>query len=309
MHGKMNVGIAKSKTIVFVEDDPVVLTAYRMPLEQGGFQVKVITDGLEAMRLLSRFVPDLVILDLMLPRFNGGEVLKYIHSTPRLNAVPVIMLSTNTIVEGIEEYVWERAHRRLLKDSCTPAIILQTVHELLDEQSDPGDVASANPSGYSPAAKNQTVVFIEDNPVVLAAYRTRLEQGGYYVESARDGLEAMKLLGRLTPDVVVLDLLLPKFNGVDVLKFIRSTPRLNPVAVVIFSTNSVIAAAEEYVLERACKRLIKDACTPAIMFQTIRELLAGLPGQNGASSAGPSGGSQAMESKADGVLADIRSVA
>ncbi len=288
MHGKMNVGNAKSKTIVFVEDDPVVLAAYRMLLEQGGFQIKVMTDGLEAMRLLSHFVPDLVILDLMLPRFNGGEVLKYIHSNPCLNAVPVITLSTNSIVEGTEEYVWERAHRRLLKDSCTPAIKLQTVQELLAEHSVPVDVVSANPPDDSPAAKDQIVLFIEDNPVVLAAYRHQLDQGGYHVESARDGLEAMKLLGRLTPDVVVLDLLLPKFNGVDVLKFICSTPRLSSVRVVLFSTGSIIAAMEEYVLERANKRLLKDVCTPAIMFQTIRELLAGSPGQNDVSSANQS---------------------
>jgi CheY-like chemotaxis protein len=307
MHGKMNAGIAKSRTIVFVEDDPVVLTAYRKPLERGGFRIKAITDGLEAMRLLSHFVPDLVILDLMLPRFNGGDVLKYIHSNPCLNAVPVITLSTNSIVEGVEEYVWERAHRRLLKDSCTPAIILQTVHELLAEHLVPGDVASANPSDDSPAAKSQTIVFVEDNPVVLAAYRNRLEQGGYHVESARDGLEAMKLLGRLVPDVVVLDLLLPKFNGVDVLKFICSTPRLSAVCVIIFSTSSIIAATEEYVLERANKRLIKDACTPAIMFQTIRELLAASRGQTGAAPAGPTEGTQTNESKAGGVFAGIHS--
>ena len=305
----MNVKTSKKKTIVFIEDDPVVLMAYRNHLEPGGFHIKPVGDGLEAMKLLSRFVPDLVILDLMLPRFNGVDVLKYIRSNSSLNAVPVITLSTNSIVDASDEYVLERAHKRMLKDSCTPAILLQTVQELLADQPVSSGVSIANLSDGSQTAKNRTIVFIEDNPVVLAAYRNRLEQGGFQVEPARDGLEAMKLLGRLVPDVVVLDLLLPKFNGVDVLKFIRSTPRLNAVSVIIFSTNSIIAAAEEYVLERASKRLIKDACTPAIMFQTIRELLAGSSGQNGASSAGPSGGSQANESKADGVLADIRSVA
>jgi CheY-like chemotaxis protein len=305
----MNVGIARNKTIVFVEDDPVVLTAYRNHLEQGGFHIKPVTDGLEAMKMLSRFVPDLVILDLMLPRFNGVDVLKYIRSNSSLKAVPVITLSTNSIVDATDESVLERAHKRLLKDSCTPAIMLQTVQELLTEQSVPSGASLAYPSDGSQLAKNKTVVFIEDNPVVLAAYRNRLEQGGFQVEPARDGLEAMKLLARLAPDVVVLDLLLPKFNGVDVLKFIYSTPHLSAACVIIFSTSSVIAATEEYVLERANKRLIKDACTPAIMFQTIRELLASSPGQTDASSAGPSDGSQTNESKADGVFAGIRSAA
>ncbi|HEV2437176.1 MAG TPA: response regulator [Verrucomicrobiae bacterium] len=303
----MNVKTSKKKTIVFIEDDPVVLMAYRNHLEAGGFHIKPVVDGLEAMKLLSRFVPDLVILDLMLPRFNGVDVLKYIRSNSNLKAVPVITLSTNSIVDTTEEYVLERAHKRMLKDSCTPAIMLQTVQELLADQAVSSGVSIANPSDGSPAAKNRTIVFVDDNPVVLAAYRDRLEQGGFQVEPARDGLEAMKLLGQLVPDVVVLDLLLPRFNGVDVLKFICSTPRLSAVCVIIFSTSSIIAAAEESVLERASKRLLKDACTPAIMFQTVRELLAGASGQTGAVSAGPSDGSQTNESKADGVLTGIRS--
>ena len=67
----MNAETAKTKTIVFVEDNPVVLAVYRMRLQQQGFQVEAAHDGLEAMKILAQFVPDLVVLDLMLPKFNG----------------------------------------------------------------------------------------------------------------------------------------------------------------------------------------------------------------------------------------------
>jgi CheY-like chemotaxis protein len=305
----MNVKASKKKTIVFVEDDPTVFMAYRNLLEQEGFHIEPAQDGLEGMKILGRLVPDLVVLDLFLPKFSGVDVLKFIHSNSRLQNVPVVILSTSSIADAADEYLLERAHKRLLKDSCTPAIMLQTVQELLARHAIPSDPLPANPADDSQSVKNKTVVFIEDNPVVLAAYRNRLEQGGFRVEPARDGLEAMKLLSRLVPDAVVLDLLLPKFNGVDVLKFISSTPRLSPVCVIIFSTISVIAATEEYVLERANKRLIKDACTPAIMFQTIRELLASSSGQTGASSASPPGVSQTDEPKADAAFAGLRSAA
>jgi CheY-like chemotaxis protein len=123
-------------------------------------------------------------------------------------------------------------------------------------------------------AKIKTIIFVEDNPVVLAAYRNRLQREGFHIEPASDGLEAMKILWRLVPDVVILDLLLPKFNGVDVLKYIRSNSRLKTVPVITLSTNSIIDTAQEYVLERANKRLLKGTCTPAIMLQVIQELLA-----------------------------------
>jgi CheY-like chemotaxis protein len=147
-------------------------------------------------------------------------------------------------------------------------------------------------------AKAKTIVFVEDNPVVLMAYRNRLEREGFHIESAQDGLEAIKILSRLVPEVVILDLMLPKFNGAEVLKFIHSNSSLKAVPIIILSTNSIVDAAEEHVLERADKRLLKSSCTPTIMLQTIRELLCG------ASTADQPDGSEPTESKTGDILAN-----
>ena len=283
--------IASNKTIVFVEDDPTVQMAYRSCLEQEGFHIETAADGLVAVKILSRLVPQLVILDLILPKFNGADVLKFIQSNPRLNVVPIIILSTNTILDAAEEHILQRAHRRLLKDSCTPAIMIQAVRELLAAPPVPSDASPTAPtqSAGVTTTKNRTILFVEDNPVVLMAYQNRLEAGGFRVEPARDGLEAMKVLARQVPEVVVLDLMLPKFSGVEVLKFICSNSHLNKVCVIILSNNCAVDAGEEYVLERASKRLLKGACTPAILLGTILELLDGTLSQDGASPAGTAG--------------------
>jgi len=123
----------EAKTILYVEDDPVVLTAYRHRLEREGFSIESAKDGLEAMKVLLRLVPDLVVLDLMLPKFDGGEVLKFMQANPRLKTVPVIILSTNSIVDADEEYVLEGANRRFIKDHCTLPMLLQAIQKLLAE--------------------------------------------------------------------------------------------------------------------------------------------------------------------------------
>jgi CheY-like chemotaxis protein len=151
-------------------------------------------------------------------------------------------------------------------------------------------------------AKAKTIIFVEDNPVVLGVYRMRLQQQGFHVVPAHDGLEAVKILSQFVPDLVVLDLMLPKFNGVEVLKLICADPRYKTVPVIILSTNSIIDAAEEYVLERANKRLLKSSCTPAIMLQAVQELLA----DPSAPSANQADGSQPTGAKTDNVLADIK---
>ena len=88
----------------------------------------------------------------------------------------------------------------------------------------------------------KTIFFVEDSEVELLAYKRVFERAGYCVQAAKDGLEAIRLLHNVMPDLVLLDLLMPRFDGVEVMKFIRSETRLKTVPVIIFSTNSIIEA-------------------------------------------------------------------
>ena len=125
--------MAKVRTILYAEDDAVVLTAYRMRLERAGYHVIAANDGLDAMRKLSTLVPDLVLLDLMLPKFNGEEVLQFIRTKAGLAAVPIIILSTNSVRDARQEALLEHATRRLIKSKCTSAMLLDAVQEVLNE--------------------------------------------------------------------------------------------------------------------------------------------------------------------------------
>jgi len=124
--------------------------------------------------------------------------------------------------------------------------------------------------------KVRTILYAEDNLVVLTVYRKRLEQAGFHIIPARDGLEAIKNLSIFVPDLILLDLMMPKFNGEEVLQFIRDNPRLASVPVIILSTNSIRDLAQEHVLEKADKRLIKSRCTTESLLEAIQYLLAGV---------------------------------
>jgi len=123
--------MTKGRTILYAEDDLIVLTVYRRRLEVAGFKVITARDGLEAIKSLSIFVPDLVLLDLMMPKFNGEEVLQFIRDNPRLANVPVIILSTNSIRDLAQEHVLEKADKRLIKSRCTSETLLEAIQYLL----------------------------------------------------------------------------------------------------------------------------------------------------------------------------------
>ena len=111
--------------------------------------------------------------------------------------------------------------------------------------------------------------------MILTAYKNRLEQSGYVVQPAVDGLEALKWLHQSPPDLILLDLMLPKFSGEEVLKYINSSPALGLIPVIVLSTNSILTAANEPFVRQTDKQLLKHDCTYAKLLAAIEELLAG----------------------------------
>src|SRR5947208_16789485 len=81
------------KQLLLVDDDAVIMRAYRDRLSAHGFQVNTAQDGLTAIAILRAAKPDLVVLDLMMPNLSGVDVIKFILSQLRLVDIPVVSLS------------------------------------------------------------------------------------------------------------------------------------------------------------------------------------------------------------------------
>ncbi|MET0963507.1 MAG: response regulator [Noviherbaspirillum sp.] len=79
--------------ILIVDDEPNIVLSLEFLMEQSGFEVAVARDGEEALAEMVSFRPDLVLLDVMLPRLNGYEVCQRIRASPEWAPVKVLMLS------------------------------------------------------------------------------------------------------------------------------------------------------------------------------------------------------------------------
>src|SRR5215813_5205578 len=118
------------KTILFVENDPVSLTMYQNRLQREGFYIETAQDGLTALRILSQSIPDVVVLDLMLPRFSGGEVFKIMRTDRRLTNVPVVVFSNAAMSEWPQD-LSTGPTRCLPKSDSTFPMLLQAIQEML----------------------------------------------------------------------------------------------------------------------------------------------------------------------------------
>ena len=82
-----------AKRVLIAEDDPNIVESLSFVLSRDGFDVSAVLDGEAALRRLHRDPPDMMILDVMLPKRNGFEVLKLVKADPALRAMPVLVLT------------------------------------------------------------------------------------------------------------------------------------------------------------------------------------------------------------------------
>jgi DNA-binding response OmpR family regulator len=118
-----------------------------------------------------------------------------------------------------------------------------------------------------------TILFVENDAVALTMYSKRLQREGFHVETAEDGIAALKVLSEMTPNLVVLDLMLPKFSGRDVFDYMRADAQFKDIPVIIFS-NASRADWPANVDSTPTRALPKSEANFSALLELIREMSA-----------------------------------
>ncbi|SPE51638.1 Response regulator receiver protein [Verrucomicrobia bacterium] len=183
------------KKILIVEDDQIVANIYRNKFSVEGFQVELAPDGQAGLEMVRSFHPDAVILDLMLPKMTGVELMKKIRAEEECKQLPVIVFS-NTYLTNMVQEAWKAgASKCLSKANCTPKQVIEVLRGLLSPngaangagayssapaQPPPGRISKAALAQFSPAADAQfqadlSQTFLETLPASLASMRSLLQ--------------------------------------------------------------------------------------------------------------------------------------
>src|SRR5215472_7440927 len=103
------------KRVLMVDDDPVLLRMYQQGLRKHDLLVETAADGLSAVNSLRSSRPDLAVIDLMMPRLSGVDVLRFIRSNKELAELPVVVLCNSYMNELGQEAISLGSQRVLLK--------------------------------------------------------------------------------------------------------------------------------------------------------------------------------------------------
>ncbi len=117
-------------SVLVVEDDKDLREMVCLMLEYSGFDVRSAVDGVDGLARLASEQPDLIILDVMMPRMDGITMCRHVRETPEMAELPIILMSGKTQEEAITDGLTAGANRYLRKPMSLD-LLVQNIQDLL----------------------------------------------------------------------------------------------------------------------------------------------------------------------------------
>ncbi len=111
------------KKILIVDDEPNIVMSLEYLFKKEGFEVFIARDGEEALAILAQDIPDLVLLDVMMPKVDGYQVIKYLKASEKLKNIKVIFLSAKSKATDIEKGLSLGADKYIAKPFSTKKLV------------------------------------------------------------------------------------------------------------------------------------------------------------------------------------------
>ena len=191
--------------VLVVDDEPAAVEVVAAHLGGAGHEVIKAYGGQQAVELALNGLPDLVVLDLMMPGVTGFDVLAALRREDRGVDLPVLILTAKVLTEEDRRRLDSAITQVLAKSEFNAQAFMADVARTMDRR---GGLRSARPAGSRPR-----VLVVEDDPDQADLLKLYLVDAGYEVVLAVNGREALEEMKRQPPDLIVLDLLMPEMNG------------------------------------------------------------------------------------------------
>jgi DNA-binding response OmpR family regulator len=127
-----------AKKVLIVDDEPNIVAALEYLLQRKGYEIRIAADGEEALRQVQSFAPDLVLLDVMMPRQSGYEVCQRIRERPEWSGVRIVMLSAKGREAEVSKGLSLGADFYITKPFSSAELVARIGELLGDERPQPG---------------------------------------------------------------------------------------------------------------------------------------------------------------------------
>ena len=247
-----------ANVVLAIDDDPNAIYLLRENLAEAGYTVFGATSGQEGLRKAREVHPAAITLDILMPETDGWRVLHELKADAATRDIPVIMLS---IVDqkdlgyrlGAADYLIKPFHREEIVRALAGVTRLEG-----------------------------RLLVADDDPLVVDMVRQLLDSENYRIDAAADGEEALAKIRLSPPDVILLDLLMPRLDGFGVIEALQSDPVARGIPIVVLTAKSLSEEESALLHERTLAVIRKQGLDRGELLAGLRRALAACVPSEGA---------------------------
>lgn len=258
--------------ILVIEDEEILLDVLEKKLEKENYRVITAIDGKDGLSKAITMRPDLILLDIVLPKLNGYEVLEGLKKNLGENMPPVIIISNSGQPVEIDKAMNLGAKDYIIKVQFTPEEVIAKINNLVAQMERNKQVS---PTKIDDKASKPRILIVEDDQFLRDLLESKLIRENFEVSLAIDGLSGWDKISKEKPDLVLLDIILPGISGFDILKKVRedSSNDIASIPIILLSNLGQESDIEKGRILGADDYLIKANFTIDEIIDKIQNLL------------------------------------
>lgn len=238
-------------TVLVIDDERATHNLLERELGARGYRVVHAAGGREGLSLAREMRPDAITLDVIMPELDGWAVLRELKADTDLRNIPVVLVT----VLGDREMGYALGAADYLTKPVDPDALLGVLGRF---HAGDGEVP---------------VMVVDDDPITREMLRRILSKRGWAVTEAADGSDALSVLGKTRPSVVVLDLMMPGMDGFEVLDAMRREATWRDIPVVVVTAKDLSTEEVAWLNQRAERVFQKGAYKRSELVGTIHQMI------------------------------------
>ncbi len=229
----------KKKTVMVIEDDAKNMELFRILLKKGKYKILEVSEAEVGITMACEHRPDLILMDIQLPRMDGLSATRVIKDHPDLKDIPVVALSSYAMQSDIQKALDAGCEGYITKPINTRSF-LETIGEYLKNSKNGGQRQRENDqkkkSQEEKSAIDKSRILIVDNePLDVKLLAAKLPYDRYEVIKAYSGEEALKKVSEEPPDLILLDIMMPNMDGFELCRRLKEDSRNRDIPIILIS--------------------------------------------------------------------------
>lgn len=274
--------------VVIVDDDELEFEKFKSAFKDENIRIEYIQDSEFAFNKIAEVQPDLIIVDLMMPKIDGITLSHKLKSSSKTKHIPIIISTAKDISDEEKKALSNIVEEITIKSKGHPLDVLKVVRDRIKLQ----EISYLNESSEAPNEKVDAVsspiemvinedenssprgeiIIVDDDPDTLFTINEIVRSLNFKTKLARSGMECLQILKKLTPDLILLDIMMPVMDGFETIKNIRANDNWKSIPVYAV-TAKAMTGDKEIIMKSGFDDYIPKPVNSAIISFKLEQLL------------------------------------